>query len=107
MQGSTSSGSAKHKRAASSSGDGLDTNIEDLPSTESGEGATSADASSVNEITDTPVASVEELQNLAGGSDIKVPHFVHTQIYSFWGWRNLDAGQIMKRWKCGYSTWWL
>lgn len=69
--GSTSSGSAKYKGAASNSRDGLDTNVEDLPSTESREGATSADASSVNEIKDTPVTSVEELQNLAGGSDIK------------------------------------
>lgn len=77
MQGSPSSGSAKQKESAS--GDGLNTKSDDLPSTESKEGATSADASSVNEVKDTPVASVEELQNLAGGSDIKVPHFVHIQ----------------------------
>lgn len=106
MQGSTFSGSAKHKGAASSSRDELDTNIEDLASTESREGATSADASSVNEIKDTPVASVEELQNLAGGSDIKVTYFVHTQIIFFlrMDLRDFDA-VIMKRWKCGYSTW--
>ncbi|KAL1806265.1 hypothetical protein ACET3Z_029333 [Daucus carota] len=65
--GSASSNSAKHRNSR----DGLETNIEDLPNTESREGATSLDASSVNEVKDAPAASVEELQTLAGGSDIK------------------------------------
>ncbi|KAL8122263.1 hypothetical protein AgCh_018854 [Apium graveolens] len=45
---------------------------ETVPSNESREGATSApDTFSVNEVKDKSVASVEEIQNLAGGSDIQ------------------------------------
>lgn len=67
---STSNGSSEHKEAASE--DGLNINVEEtLPRDKNGEGAISGDALSMNQVNDTSVASVEELQNLAGGSDIK------------------------------------
>lgn len=60
----------------------MNVNVEEtLPRDKNGEGAISGDAPSMNQVKDTSVASVEELQNLAGGSDIKVASYIILKCY--------------------------
>ncbi|KAK3023742.1 hypothetical protein RJ639_044407 [Escallonia herrerae] len=67
---STSHDSAAHQEPASESGS--NSKVEGtLTGDGIGNGMTLGDALSVNQVKDTSLASVEELQNLAGGSDIK------------------------------------
>ncbi|XP_059634656.1 brefeldin A-inhibited guanine nucleotide-exchange protein 5 isoform X2 [Cornus florida] len=70
VQVSTSSGSAAQKEAASENGS--NSKVEETSSVDqNGKEMTLGDALSMNKVKDTSLASVEELQNLAGGADIK------------------------------------
>lgn len=57
---------------ASNTGNKSAIKVEESSGDEKGEGMTLGDAISVNQVKDTSLASLEELQNLAGGADIKV-----------------------------------
>ncbi|KAK9274482.1 hypothetical protein L1049_021730 [Liquidambar formosana] len=64
------SGSAAHTEATSA--DNLDSKFEETPLGDQNEKEmTLSDALAMNQVKDTSLASVEELQNLAGGADIK------------------------------------
>ncbi|KAL3523231.1 hypothetical protein ACH5RR_016065 [Cinchona calisaya] len=66
----TSSASVPHKEAASKNGSSLEVG-EASSNDQNDKEVTLGDAVSVNQVKDTSLTSVEELQNLAGGADIK------------------------------------
>ncbi|GFY98596.1 HOPM interactor 7 [Actinidia rufa] len=70
IQVSTTSGSVTHKDAASENSSNSE--VEEAALDEQNDkGTTLGDELSVNQVNETSIASVEELQNLAGGADIK------------------------------------
>ena len=71
IQVPTSSVSVAHKEAAAKSESNLG-NEPESSSDQNDRESTLGDAISINQEKDTSVASLEELQNLAGGADIKV-----------------------------------
>lgn len=70
FQVGTSSGSAANKEATLA--DNLNSEVETSSGDQTEKEMTLGDALSMNQVKDTALASVEELQNLAGGADIKV-----------------------------------
>lgn len=71
IQGPTISGSATTKETASENN--LNAEVQEtILDDQSDKEPTMADALPVKEVKETPLASVEELHNLAGGADIKV-----------------------------------
>ncbi|XP_052182190.1 brefeldin A-inhibited guanine nucleotide-exchange protein 5 isoform X2 [Diospyros lotus] len=69
VQVTSTSSSVTHREAASEHSS--NSKLEDASEDQNNEGMTLGDALSVNQVKDASIASVEELQNLAGGADIK------------------------------------